>query len=119
MIGGHRSRYRSLGTGDAAPRGNIDPFIGIGFKLGLKVDSSGTMPDGRTFAGLVEFQNLLTADKEKLLNNLGRHFAVYSTGRGVSFADRDDIAAIAAASKAGGIRTLLYELTTHQLFRTR
>jgi hypothetical protein len=119
VIGGHRSRYRSLGTGDAAPRGNIDPFIGIGFKLGLKVDSSGTMPDGRMFAGLAEFQNLLAADKDKLLNNLARQFAVYSTGRGVSFADRDDIAAIAASSKAGGVRTLLYELTTHQLFRTR
>src|SRR6185312_15294625 len=33
VIGGERARYRSLGQGDPAPRGSIDPFIGIGFKL--------------------------------------------------------------------------------------
>ncbi len=57
VIGGHRARYRSLGTGDPAPRGTIDPFIGIGFKLGPKVDPSGVLPDGRTFAGFAEFQD--------------------------------------------------------------
>jgi hypothetical protein len=120
VIGGHRSRYRSLGTGDPAPRGNIDPFIGIGFKLGPKVDSSGVLPDGRKFEGFAEFQNLLAADRDLLLTNLARQFAVYSTGRGVSFADRDEIATIVrAANKAGGIRTLVYELVESRLFRTR
>src|SRR4029453_14778851 len=32
VIGGRRSRYRSLGVGDPAPRGNIDRFIGICLK---------------------------------------------------------------------------------------
>src|SRR3954469_9752063 len=45
VIGGFRTRYRSLGTGDPAVRGNIDPFIGLGFKLGPKVDPSGVLPD--------------------------------------------------------------------------
>ncbi|OWK43627.1 DUF1592 domain-containing protein [Fimbriiglobus ruber] len=121
VIGGHRARYRSLEKGDPAPRGNIDPFIGIGFKLGPKVDSSGTLPDGRNFTGFAEFQGLLAADRDQLSTNLARQLAVYSTGRGVSFADRDDLAAIVAATNrgGGGIRTLLDEVIASRLFRTR
>jgi hypothetical protein len=121
VIGGHRSRYRSLGIGDPAPRGNIDPFIGIGFKLGPKVDSSGALPDGRHFAGFAEFRDLLAADKDALLTNLARQLAVYATGRGVSFADRDEIATIVAATNqhGGGIRTLMHELVESRLFRAR
>jgi hypothetical protein len=121
VIGGHRARYRSLGTGDNAPRGSIDPFIGIGFKLGPKVDSSGALPDGRKFAGFSEFQSLLASDKDALATNLAKQFAVYATGRGVSFGDRDEIASIVAAANknSGGTRTLLYELVQSKLFRTR
>jgi hypothetical protein len=121
VIGGQRTRYRSLGMGDPAPRGSIDPFIGIGFKLGPNVDPSGVLPDGRKFAGITEFQSLLAADRDVLLANLTKQFAVYSTGRGVSFADRDDIAAIVAASNknGGGIRTMLVEMVQSQLFQTR
>ena len=121
VIGRRRDRYRSLGVGDPAPRGNIDPFIGIGFKLGPKVDASGALPDGRKFAGVVEFQNLLAAEKDLLATNLAKQFAVYATGRGVSFADRDDLAAIVSTANkhGGGIRTLLYEVVESKLFKTR
>jgi hypothetical protein len=121
VIGGHRARYRSLGSGDPAPRGNIDPVIGIGFKLGPKVDSSGVLPDGRKFTDITAFQNQLAADRNVLLTNLARQFAVYGTGRGVSFADRDEIAAIVAVTNqnGGGVRSLVYELVESKLFRTR
>jgi hypothetical protein len=121
VIGGHRTRYRSLGAGDPAPRGTIDPFIGIGFKLGPKVDPSGALPDGRKFSGVVEFQTLLAADRDALLTNLARQFAVYGTGRGVSFADRDEIGRLVRATNTngGGVRTLLYELVESPLFRAR
>src|SRR4029079_13792734 len=121
VIGGQRTRYRSLGTGDPAPRGNIDPLIGIGFKLGPAVDASGTLPNGQAFSSIVEFQALLAADRDRLLTNLPRQLAVYSTGRGLSFADRDEIAALIAAVnvKGGGIRTLVLGLVQSQLFRTR
>ncbi len=121
MIGGHRTRYRSLGTGDPAPRGNIDPFIVIGFKLGPKVDPSGVLPDGRKFASFAEFQTLLASNRDPLLTNLAKQLAVYATGRGVSFADRDEIASVVAATNkhGGGIRTMLHELVESRLFRTR
>ena len=121
VIGGHRGRYRSLGTGDPAPRGAIDPFIGIGFKLGPAVDASGVLPDGRKFAGIAGLQDLLAAQPDALSENLVRQFAVYSTGRGVSFADRDEVAGIVAGANknGGGVRTLVHELVQSKLFRTR
>jgi Protein of unknown function (DUF1588)/Protein of unknown function (DUF1585) len=121
VIGGSRTRYRSIGAGDPAPRGAIDPFIGIGFRLGPAVDTSGVLPDGRTFRGINEFQDLVAADRGLLLKNLARQFAIYGTGRDLSFGDRDRIAAIVAGAqqKGGGIRTLFHELIRSELFQTR
>jgi hypothetical protein len=120
VIGGQRTRYRSLGTGDPAPRGSIDPFIGIGFRLGPKVDASGVTVGGKGFNGMVEFQALLAADRDALLTNLARQLTTYAVGRGASFADRDDLATIVArANKSGGgVRTLIHEIVQSPLFQT-
>src|SRR5262249_37384846 len=80
---------------DPAPRGSIDPFIGIGFRLGPTVDASGRMPDGRPFAGIAEFQTLLASDEASLSKNLAQQFAVFATGRELSFGDRAAIDEIA------------------------
>jgi hypothetical protein len=55
------------------------------------------------------------------LKNLAGQFAVYATGRSLAFGDRDQIAAIVAATQkqGGGIRTLVHELTRSQLFQTQ
>jgi hypothetical protein len=121
VIGGFRTRYRSIGAGDPAPRGAIDPFIGISFKLGPAVDASGMLPDGRTFRGIEEFQDLLATDRDALLTNLARQFSVYGTGRAVSFGDRERIAAIVtdASKRGGGVRTLIHGVVQSQLFQTR
>ena len=121
VIGGFRNRYRSIGDGDPAPRGKIDPFIGIGFKLGPKVDASGELRDGRTFADVDEFRALLTADPRRLLTNLARQLMIYATGRDVAFADRralDDVVR-RTEEQGGGIRTLIHEIVQGELFRTR
>jgi hypothetical protein len=119
VIGGYRDRYRSIGEGDPAPRGAIDPFIGIGFRLGPAVDPSGVLPDGRPFADLRTYRDLLAEDERKLLTNLARQFAVYSTGREIGFADRASIDSVvdATLAKGGGIRTLSLELVASPLFR--
>jgi len=121
VIGGQRTRYRSIGTGDAAPRGNIDPFIGIGFKLGPPVDASGQLPDGRPFKDVLEFQSLVAADSHRLLSNLAQRLTIYSTGRGVTFGDRDSLAVLVANThkQGGGIRTLIHEVVQSSLFQAR
>ncbi len=121
VIGGLRTRYRSIGEGDPAPRGSIDPFIGISFKLGPAVDASGVLPDHRAFKDIVEFQSLMVADSGQLLRNLTEQFAIYATGRDILFGDRDQIAAIVASTQkdGSGIRTLIHQLVQSPFFQTR
>ena len=121
VIGGWRDRYRSIGDGDPAPRGSIDPFISISFKLGPRVDSSGILPDERQFKDIAEFQALLAADSQHLLKNLAQQFAIYGAGRDIAFSDREQIASIVdhTQKKGGGIRTLIHELIQSRLFQTK
>jgi mono/diheme cytochrome c family protein len=121
VIGGLRTRYRSIGEGDPAPRGLIDPFIGIGFKLGPAVDASGVLLDERRFSGIAEFQAILAADSKRLLKNFAEQIAIYSTGRDIAFSDRDQISAIIERTqkKGGGVRTLIHEVVQSQLFQTK
>ena len=121
VIGGWRTRYRSIGAGEPAPRVAIDPFINISFKLGPPVDASGVLPDERKFSGINQFQELLAADSGRLLKNMAQQFTVYSTGRDVAFGDRDQIAGIVdrTQKKGGGIRTLLHEVVQSKLFQTK
>jgi hypothetical protein len=121
VIGGQRDRYRSLEKGDPAPRGSIDPKIGISFKLGPPVDASGQLPDGREFGGIGEFQELLAGDSRRLLHNLARQLTVYATGRDIAFGDRKALDKLVARTEeqGGGIRTLIDELILSDLFLTR
>lgn len=117
VIGGFRDRYRSVGEGDPAPRGLIDPFIGISFRLGKPVDSSGQLSDGRAFKDIRQYQDLMALDSIRLLQNLANQFAIYATGRAVRFSDRPAINEIIHRTHArGGIRTLLHELVGSPLF---
>jgi hypothetical protein len=121
VIGGQRTHYRSVGEGERAPRGNIDPTVHIAFSQGPPVDPSGTMPGDRKFSDLAEFQSLLASDTPRLLRNLTEQLALYATGREIAFRERDEINAIVARTeqRGGGLRTLLHELVESRLFRSR
>jgi hypothetical protein len=121
VIGGHREQYRSIGAGDPAPRGRIDPFIPVSFRLAQPVDSSGVLPDGRAFGDVRGLRRLLAGDTRPLLRNLAGRLAVFATGRPLSFSDRDRLEAIvlAAESRGGGVRAMLHELVQSELFQSR
>jgi len=121
VIGGFRDRYRSLGTGDPAPRDSIDPFIGISFKLGPKVDASGQLPDERKFASINDFKALIAADEHALLHNLAKQLVIYATGRDIAFSDRAALEDIVSRTEkqGGGLRTLLHQIVASSLFQTR
>lgn len=118
VIGGFRTRYRSIGEGEPAERGAIDPMIGIGFKIGPAVDSSGQWIDGRSFENIRDYQNLIAVNSTKILANLTRQLAVYATGKTLRFSDRPAIDAIVKRTEeqGGGVRTLLHELIASPLF---
>ncbi len=122
VIGGQRERYRSLNEkGDPAPRGSIDPKIGISFKLGPQVDASGQISDSQQFSGIADFKTLLAADKHQLLKNLAQQLLIYATGRPVAFSDRAALNDILnrTEKQGGGIRTLIHEIVLSPLFQTR
>ncbi len=119
VIGGQRKRYRSIGAGDPPERGAIDPFIGLGFRLGPAVDASGVLTDGRTFQDVREYQRLIAADAERLLTNLAQRLTVYATGREVTFRDRAALHAVVQQTQqhGGGVRTLIHQLVRSPLFQ--
>ena len=123
VIGGERTRYRSIrgGVGEFVPRSKAFAKLGVGgaFGNGPAVDPSGTLLDGRSFGDVREFQNLMAKDTDVLLTNLARQFLVYSTGREVSFGDREAVQRIVArtVAKGGGVRTLIHEIIGSDLFQ--
>jgi Protein of unknown function (DUF1592)/Protein of unknown function (DUF1588)/Protein of unknown function (DUF1585)/Protein of unknown function (DUF1595) len=117
VIGGWRERYRSIGEGDPVP-GKLNGHSIWQYKLGLPVDSTGELPDGRTFTDIVAFKELLLAQSDTVLRAVTGHLLVYGTGAALDFADRRAVAEIAARTKeqGGGFRTLIEEVVLSVAF---
>ena len=66
-------------------------------------------------------QTLFASQSDLLMTNMAKQFLVYSTGRGTSFSDRDDIGRIVGQTNhaGGGMRTLIHEVVRSSLFKTR
>ena len=120
VIGGFRQRYRSVGEGDQSTEKLQGRSIWE-YKLGKPIDSSGQTSDGRPFADIREFKQLMLDDQEQIINCLAGKLTTYATGAGISFADRDEIERIADKTNAqgAGLRTLVYEVVASELFRTK
>jgi hypothetical protein len=120
VIGGFRDRYRSQDKGDQVTVKNTwnrRQYV----KLGLPVDASGELPDGRTFAGIQDFKKLLLEKSDLVLTSLTSKLVIYSTGAGVAYCDRPAVDAIAAKVKqqGGGLRTLVHEIVESPIFQTK
>ena len=87
------------------------------------IDGNIFYPEARTltYSDAMVVESMLAANPAPLLKNLAEQLAVYSTGRGLTFSDRDAIDAIVKRTqrKGGGIRTLIHELVQSELFQTR
>lgn len=119
-IGGFRPRYRSLGEGDRITR----PPVLVGrseFLLGLPVDASSELKDGRSFSDIREFKQLLLADERQIARNFVEQLIVYATGTPVGFADREKVDRILAdtTDSQHGVRSLVHAVVQSELFRSR
>ncbi len=117
VMGGWRERYRAI---DGAPGAEGFGHNGqhFAFHASLPVDSSGQLPDGRTFSDVRMFKLLLLGDERQIARNLVRQLLVYGTGAPVRFGDRADVERILDRSAASqyGVRTLIREVVQSSLF---
>ena len=120
-IGGFRSHYRS--TGDPVTLSG-DTFEGQSFpgpyRLGMEVDASGITPEGDTFSGFSEYQDLMVNKKLKYVaQHLASQLIVLATGAEVQFADRDAINNIIAQVEPADypMRGMIHAVVQSELFR--
>ncbi|WP_254508620.1 DUF1592 domain-containing protein [Anatilimnocola floriformis] len=115
VIGGWRDEYR-------VPRGNkrkpLANYPGRTVAVGLPVELGGEVPDGRKFADIDEYKQLLLADKDQLARNVVHKLIVYSTGADLQFADREVVDQILADNRKTnfGFRSLLHSLVQSRIF---
>ncbi|MBS1823874.1 MAG: DUF1592 domain-containing protein [Acidobacteria bacterium] len=86
-----------------------------------KVKASGKLPDGREYQDAEDFKKLLLADLDAFNATFIEKLATYGLRRSMSFDDRDDLKAIAAAGKAKDyrLRDLVEAFVCSNLFQKR
>jgi hypothetical protein len=116
-IGGWRDRYRITGNGEAV---TIDGRK-MPYRLGKPVEPADVLPDGRAFADIDEFKQLLLADKHGLARAMTTRLVSFATGAAPTAADRPAIDAIVAraAQHNYGLRTLIHEIVASELFQNK
>jgi hypothetical protein len=121
VIGARREWYRTRDGGEyvAKPRHPQAPNHHVLYRRGPDVDPSGTMPDGRTFAGIREYKRLLLNDETAMPRALVRHLLAYALGREPGFSDRPEIEGIVtrAGAKGNGLRSMIHEVVQSGAFR--
>ncbi len=121
VMGAWRNRYRGVDESKTAEKGigkNGQPFM---FHYALPVDSTGVLPDGRTFTGIRDLKQLLLSDEHQLAMNMAKQLTVYATGAPVRFSDRAAIERIVEASKVDqyGLRSIIHQIVQSDLFRDK
>lgn len=118
-IGTYRERFRSLGDGEPVKKEVHGRKVS--YKNGPPVDMSGELPDGRKFAGFVEFRDLLAKDEAALTRAMVIKLLTFGTGREPGFSDRAEIEKLvhAAIQKKAGLRQLLQMVVQSEIFRSK
>jgi hypothetical protein len=117
VIGGWRTHYRTSGNGK--------PVVVDGRRMhylqGPKVDPADVLEDGRRFADIDEFRQLLLKDRDQIARALTRRLVTYATGATTREADLPEIEAIVARARERdyGLRTLVHEVVRSRLFQTK
>lgn len=115
VMGGYRTRYRSLENGDEETlrRGPFSYNI-IQSKL---VDSSGEAL-GATFSDIHDFKKLLAKEDRKIARNILNRLLVHSTGAVATYSDRQVIEQLLDANEANGygLRSLILSILETPMF---
>ena len=117
VIGGWRTNYRSIGKGEAV---TVDGRR-MRYLKGPAIDPADVLPDGRRFAGIDEYKQLLLQDKDQLARALAEKLLTYATGAHPSASDKNEVEAITRKTreKNHGLRSLVHEIVQSRLFQEK
>lgn len=120
VIGGYREKYRSQGEGGKLIELKNTRMKRKYVKYGQPVDASGDY-DGNAFVDIREFKKLMLDKPDQLMTAMAGKLVTYSTGAGVSFADRVAVEEISRKTKeqGGGLRTLIHQIVASPLFQSK
>jgi hypothetical protein len=106
---------------DAVGHWRTEEVVRDGAGANPKLDPSGELADGRAFADAAGLKKLLVDDLDKFAAAFCEKLATYALRRGMTFADRKALAAIAAQGKSQGypLPQLIEALVASDLFRNR
>ena len=116
VTGGWRDFYRvPPRTGRSVQLAN---YPARSVSRGLNVEKGDKMPDGRPFADIEEYKQLLLADPDAIAGNLVKKVLTYATGADVQFADREVVEQIIHHLRENhyGFRTLIHDVTESRCF---
>lgn len=122
VIGGWRERYRVVAERKDWVNNRVGPLAkylaAYQYGLGRAVEAGDTLPDGRQFADLAEFKQVLLAHPDQIARCVTEKLVTYSTGQPVGFGDHAMIDRMLSNAKKSnyGLRTLVHEVVTSELF---
>lgn len=106
---------------DAIGRWRTEEVVQQGTGGNPKVDPSGQLPDGRSFANAEEFKQLLLNDIDAFNQTFLEKLATYGLRRAMSFEDEDEIQTLAEQCRSTNyqVRDIIELFVMSDLFRTR
>jgi hypothetical protein len=106
---------------DAIGHWRTEEESSVGIGAAPQIDASGTLHDGRKFAGPEDFKKLLAADTGRFANVLTKAMATYALRRGMTFRDSQAIQRIVDETQQDDyrLRTMVKALILSELFQTR
>ncbi len=86
-----------------------------------RIDTSGGLPDGTKFDGLVEFRRLLASRPDRFVNTVTERLLTYALGRGLEYYDKPAVRRISADAARQGHRfsSIVLGIVSSQPFRMR
>lgn len=111
VIGGWREKYRAL---EPTANPNRKKIID-----GKRIDINDTLPRHGQFTTFQEFRDILKGQESLLYDNMADQLATYALGRSMGYADEDSLETIVQNTRSsnGGLRTMVKEIVSSDLFR--
>ena len=106
---------------DAIGQWRTHEHIPTGVGKNPPVDASGTLTDGRTFNGSVEFKELLLHDRDRFARAFIEHLCTYALRRVLTVDDKDDVSVILSEAKKKNyqIKDMIRAVAGSDLLRKR